>query len=522
MAAGLMSAVGCGDPQATTKPAQQTSMPTAPGGGKVLGVAVVLPPMIDGKLEEGIWRDTPAYSGFVAVGTTDQRPKRDTEFRVAYDAGNLFMALRCPIDTSAAPPKVRHWQEDDEAIDEDESCVIQLWPQPHRPEVTYEFKINPQGVVCDSRRYWGFPLTSTGWDGPTQAAAVVSDGAWTAEIRVPLIRLGIPEKPWHVNVFRHDAEDGVRSSLMPAAASAIGSTGAGELPPRAVLEWPMPAKPFTTGPLPPRQLRLADMEESKPAWQGFGAEVAVSTEHATSGRQSLQVSFQAGTGHISLAPAQGNFSGWETLRLSVFVADETPVPLGIRLRDVFGRTRTACFAARGGANDIVLPLDLLGAGLRLRNIKGVELFSRKSATVWIDHVRLEEDTLSLHEIPHRPGRPSTSSLVVGIAPAVLADLPASLPIAVDVTAALYHTQKVRRLQRRSTGMSEPIPFGPEAFDGHDARDPVRVMAFFETEGIGFFAFHELRLTQPQEQVIFGPEDFALPGPRATSATAPRS
>jgi hypothetical protein len=519
-----LAVFSCEQPQPTTAPSDAHGAPRGRGHTQVDAIAVILPPVIDGRLAEGIWQHTPAYSDFVVIGRGAEPALRRTEFRIAYDAANLYIAMTCPTDTSIGPPKVRHWQDDDEAIGEDESCRVLLWPEPNRPNTAIEVTVNPQGVVLDARRHQNYPLTSTVWDGPTQAEATISRGAWHAELRVPLRRLGVPDRPWHVNVIRYDALAKQQSSLAPPPASSAPTSGIGKNPSgftdrsaldrvpqgRATLRWPAPARPFTTGPLPIRRLRLADMEGTLSAWRTENANVTASDQHVVDGRRSLRVTCHAGGGRIALTPQQETFSGWDTLRLGIFVDGGSAAALAIRLRDILGRSSAGWFFARPGANDVVLPLDLLGAGLRLRHIKAVELLSPADVTLWLDHLRLEEDSLSYHERAHRPVRPSRSNLEVRFDPDIVADSTSTPPIAVDVTVPLFRTQKVRRLERRTTRVAEPMMFGRHAFAGHDARDPVRITAFLKKGEQGVFAFREQRLTATSQVVTFGAKDFPSP------------
>jgi hypothetical protein len=493
------------------------------GCDRVQAIPVILPPLIDGKLEEGIWQQPPGYSSFVVVGQPNRPARRRTTVRVAYDASNLYIAMACLTDTSIGAPKVRHWQDDDEAIDEDESCRILLWPEPSPSGTYFEITVNTQGVVCDARRHRGFPVFSAVWDGPTRAAATVGQGVWQAELMVPLQQVGVPDKPWYINVIRHDALAGERSSLAPIP----GTITAARQLPGAVLHWPSPAKPVLTAPLPVRQVHLSDIEDCPGLWRGTGSVWSPSDKHVTNGRRSLEASFYEGGGRISRLFQQVSFGGWQTLRFDLFLDGQEAVRLSVGLRDVLGRTRTAWFLARPGANDIALPVDCLCAGLQHRNIKAMEFLSPAKARIWLSNLRLEEDAISFHERPTRPVRQSQSGLEVSIDPAVLVQgMPA--PVAADVTVALFGTRRVRRLERRSLAaidrFSPPLTyaFAAEEFVGQDVRDPIRAAVFFEVDGQCYFAFRESRLLRPLEVVRFAPRDFPLPTPADVSATRPEA
>jgi len=512
---------GCGSPQPGSLPPGQSVVPGPLGHESVQAIPVILPPLIDGKLDEGIWQQPPSYSNFVVVGGANRAPRRRTTFRIAYDAANLYMALTCPTDTSIGPPRVRHWQDDDEAIDEDESCRVLLWPEPDQGSVYFEFTINPQGVVCDAKRYRDYPLSSAGWDGPTRAAAVIGQGVWQAELMVPLRHVGIPDKPWYINVIRHDALAEERSSLWPVGAtSRPAPEETARRPPGASLIWPAPARPFVTGPLPIRQLVLDDMEDAPKGWEAWGAAVLGSSEHVARGRRSLEVRFVEAGGRISRSLQQPNLSGWQTIRFSLFVEGPEEVAFGVRLRDAAGRIGTAWFLASAGANDVSLPLQSLGAGLQLRSIKVLEFLSGQPVRVWLDGVRLQEDAISFHEQPGHPVRQSRSSLEVRIDPTVLARPMSTPSVAVDVIVPLFGTQKVRRLERRCPVMTERLNVAAEEFSGHDARDPIRIVAFFRMNGQDYLAFRERHLSQPLEVVTFGPGDFPSPSETARPSTRP--
>ncbi len=521
--------VGCAT-LPTSQPTRQTSGPVRlRASNGIQAIPVILPPLIDGRLNEGIWNDSPAYGQFVVPGPKMRRARRPTEVRVAYEAANLYIAVKCLTDTSIGPPKVRHWLDDDRGVTEDESCRVLLWTDPDRPEVYYDLAVNPQGVLYDARRHMGFPLGFSGWDGPTQAAATVTQGAWQAELRVPLRRVGVPDRPWAINVIRHDALAGERSVLSAGecawpsvAAEDKSGSNARVLPAsrledepvptrfRTLLTWPMPARPLTTGPLPVRRLRLADMERDVEPLSSHHATIAASEQYATHGRRSLRIRFAKAGGNVRLSVPEADWSNFETLRLDVAHQDPTGVPVAVRLTDTTGQARTTWLRAAKGDNAVALPLAVVAAGLRVDSMQSVALLCGRAATVWVDHIRLEEETLSYHENPHRPARGSRSTLEVEIDADVWTAVPAPVPVAVDVTAPLYATKKVLRLSARSVGTPASYTFESSRFRGHDRRDPVRVAACLVGEDAIYLATHRIPLRADRERVVFRRDDFCFP------------
>ena len=159
------------------------------------------PPEIDGVLDDAVWQQAEPQSGFVqlepARGTlaTD-----DTEFRIAYDAYNLYVAFRC---YDAEPDKIvnRMTRRGDVYA----SDVISFFIDPHHDHRTgYKFATTPGGVQSDNYRYEDTQRDSN-WKGIWWVESSIDDLGWSAEFKIPFSNFRFTDKPtqtWGFDVER--------------------------------------------------------------------------------------------------------------------------------------------------------------------------------------------------------------------------------------------------------------------------------------------------------------------------------
>ena len=108
------------------------------------------PPQIDGILDDAVWQHAEPRSGFIQLEPArGSAATDDTEFRIAYDVHNLYVAFRC---YDAEPNKIIN--RDDTARRHLCSDVISFFIDPHHDHRTgYKFATNPAGVQSDNYRY---------------------------------------------------------------------------------------------------------------------------------------------------------------------------------------------------------------------------------------------------------------------------------------------------------------------------------------------------------------------------------
>jgi len=165
-------------------------------------------PTMDGQLAEDVWKNAPAASGFISMGTRDvpevkpDWPVEDrTMVRALYDDERLYFGVEC-----AAPekPKFRVLQAGrDVNFLSAEAVEVFISPRPEAG-VGYQLAVNPEGGQLDAQvRNASFDL---GWNGEWKSAVCGGPGKWTAELAVPFKALGVDAPKggtiWAVNFLR--------------------------------------------------------------------------------------------------------------------------------------------------------------------------------------------------------------------------------------------------------------------------------------------------------------------------------
>ena len=159
------------------------------------------PPHIDGLLNDAVWHEAQACSDFIQLEpprgalTTD-----DTEFRIAYDVHNIYVAFRC---YDAEPDKIinRMTRRGDIYA----SDVISFFIDPHHDHRTgYKFATTPGGVQSDNYRYEDTNRDAN-WKGIWWVESNIDESGWTAEFKIPFSNFRFTNKPtqiWGFDVER--------------------------------------------------------------------------------------------------------------------------------------------------------------------------------------------------------------------------------------------------------------------------------------------------------------------------------
>ena len=181
------------------------------------------PPIIDGALDDAVWRRTPGSDAFWRLMATDcevpAKPRLPTRVRCLWGQGNLYVGFDCRSpDVWAAKT-----QRDDALWYEP---VVEVFLDPDgRGESFFEFQVNPLGTIYDSYvanavarddwRRW------CRWNCDRLQVAVKIDGTlndlsrpdagWSAELAIPFDSLarqtGAPPRTgtvWRANFCRYD------------------------------------------------------------------------------------------------------------------------------------------------------------------------------------------------------------------------------------------------------------------------------------------------------------------------------
>lgn len=160
-----------------------------------------IPIVIDGRLDEEPWRQTPVASGFRQRDPNEGQPATDrTEIHVVYDDGALYVGARMHDGEPARI--VRRLSRRDAEADADS---ITVYVDPRHDHLTgASFTVSAAGSRGDAIVY-NDSWTDDSWDAVWESAVSVDDQGWTAEIRIPFSQLRFAaddRHTWGLNLSR--------------------------------------------------------------------------------------------------------------------------------------------------------------------------------------------------------------------------------------------------------------------------------------------------------------------------------
>lgn len=186
--------------------------------------------VIDGQLDDAVWRDIPYYAnGNLRETHTGRTPAFPTRFKLAWGVTHIYFAIHCE---EPAPKTIRigSTEDDDPAIAEGDSLHLFLETEHNS---YYQITISPSGAVLDLNREGGEPVYR--WDSQAEVATHIGDDAWTVELRIPVTedandpfhqvigRRPIESLSWYMNLGRK------RPRANGTELSAFSPTAAGTL-----------------------------------------------------------------------------------------------------------------------------------------------------------------------------------------------------------------------------------------------------------------------------------------------------
>jgi hypothetical protein len=164
-------------------------------------VKALTPPVIDGAVNEGEWRDAARAGDFVQFEPRrGERSSLATDAFVLYDDQTLYVAFRAPD----AEPSVAALTQRDSDLFGDDSVVVVLDTFFDR-QSAYYFVTNALGTQADGRVADDGRTIDVSWDAPWRSATRRHEQGWTAEIAIPLSAIKYvagTERRWGVNLGR--------------------------------------------------------------------------------------------------------------------------------------------------------------------------------------------------------------------------------------------------------------------------------------------------------------------------------
>lgn len=163
-----------------------------PEHGYATAVKAVVPPKMDGTLDDVCWQHAIVLSPFT-VNSEGVMASETTMAKVMWDETYLYLSFRCE-ETCLVPAANRQHEFRNEKTGNDsekiwaQDCVLAILQPDSTKAVCYDFAVSAAGDVLDSRMtgndIWG--TRDTSWDGGVRAATCVGDGYWNAELAIPL------------------------------------------------------------------------------------------------------------------------------------------------------------------------------------------------------------------------------------------------------------------------------------------------------------------------------------------------
>ena len=157
---------------------------------------------LDGRLDEPDWqRAEPIGPLRQREPIENSEPSEETAVRVLYDDNALYLAIVC---ADRSPREIVSTQlTRDAELDVDDNITIVLDPFfDHRNG--FFFQVNPAGARTDGQVSNNSERLSRDWDGIWNAAALITDDGWVAEIEIPFktLRFKPGQSIWGLNVER--------------------------------------------------------------------------------------------------------------------------------------------------------------------------------------------------------------------------------------------------------------------------------------------------------------------------------
>ena len=175
------------DPRSPRHPPDQPPLPPT------RATHAAQPPVIDGRDDDGVWREALPITGFQEWRPSEGgAPKLPTEAKIAYDASALYVFVRAfdahPDSIITVLARRDYFTPSD---------MIWLFLDSYHDRRTgYEFGVNPSGVKLDAQIY-NDGNEDFAWDAVWDVATRRDSLGWTAEFRIPLSQLRYGRQKQH-------------------------------------------------------------------------------------------------------------------------------------------------------------------------------------------------------------------------------------------------------------------------------------------------------------------------------------
>ena len=269
------------------------------------------PPLINGVFDDPVWQQGEWAGDFVQHEPYDGRPpSQPTEFKVAYDDMNLYVAVRA-LDSAPDSITNRMSRRDNGEGD----MVFVVFDSYHDLRTGFVFGVSSAGVRFDMIFSNNGQNEDPTWDPIWLARAQVHEWGWGAEMKIPLTQLRFKKNSsevWGFEVVRQIFRHNEMSMWHPIPRTAPGLIHAmGELDGLQGIE---PRKQFDLTPYAVGSVKTYEPEEGNPFAGGTDGDYNVGLDGKIGVTNNLTLDFTINPdfGQVEADPSEVNLTAFET------------------------------------------------------------------------------------------------------------------------------------------------------------------------------------------------------------------
>lgn len=147
----------------------------------VAAVRTEIPPVIDGILDDEVWKNAPSVSDFIQFEPDKDKPASvRTVAKILYDNDYIYVAFLC---YDPEPEKIELETRRDRLMMGVDSVTVDL-DTFNDDRTMYYFRTNPLGVQHDGRVTDNGRVADTNWDGIWKSAGARIEEGWSAEMAI--------------------------------------------------------------------------------------------------------------------------------------------------------------------------------------------------------------------------------------------------------------------------------------------------------------------------------------------------
>ena len=199
----MKSSRSCWSSRSAMPALAQTTISSPDGRKQMQAVQVTSPIVIDGALDEEVWRRAMPATGFIQSDPLEGQPATEiTEVRIAFDADYLYIGALCR-DSDPAGIVVNEIRKDFAGRDQDTFEVLLDTFADRRNG--FVFSTNSVGAKADTQMANEGRDVNPNWDAVWWVEARRTAEGWTAEFRIPFKTLRFEAgdgKSWGINFAR--------------------------------------------------------------------------------------------------------------------------------------------------------------------------------------------------------------------------------------------------------------------------------------------------------------------------------